>query len=81
MSQILENRVLKILETILDLSEEDLSLESSMEDIEEWDSVKMMEIVLALEEEFDLYFSETQLEEMIDTRSIISTIKDTIQNE
>ena len=81
MSQILENRVLKILETILDLSEEDLSLESSMEDIEEWDSVKMMEIVLALEEEFDLYFSETQLEEMIDMRSIISAIKDSIQNE
>ena len=45
-----------------------------MDDIEAWDSIKSMEIVLALEEEYDVYFSETALEAMIDIPSIVESL-------
>ena len=81
MSKTLEAQILKIVGAVLDVSVEELSLDSSMDDTEEWDSVAMMGIVVALEEELDLYFTEAQLEAMIDMPSIIATIKETLRHE
>lgn len=69
-------RVFKIVSTIMGVPAEQLTEESSPDTIEKWDSLKHMNLILALEEEFNVQFTDEQI---IDMRNIKLIIIETLE--
>jgi len=53
MEKISEKGILKIIQNVLELEETNLTIDSSAKDIEEWDSLGHLGILVALDELFD----------------------------
>jgi acyl carrier protein len=53
-----EHRLKKTVAAVLDLDPTELGDDASPETISNWDSVKQMDIVLAVEDEFDVRFKD-----------------------
>jgi acyl carrier protein len=73
---VLKERVFRIISQVLNVSSEEVNEGSSPESLERWDSFQHMNLVLALEEEFKIRFTD---EEIIQMRNA-SMILDTLQN-
>ena len=73
---IVRERVYKIISLVFNVPIENINDESSSDDIETWDSLKHMNMVLALEEEFNVQFGEEQVLEMLNVGLIIEILKE-----
>ena len=51
-----------------------LSLDTSREDIEEWDSLGQIRLLSAIEEEFDFEFDIDEIERLSDVRTMVEII-------
>lgn len=56
----MENRLKKTLASVLETDPENIDSTASSELIDGWDSLKQMNIIVALEEEFDIQFDEEE---------------------
>jgi len=56
--------IIEIFSDILDLEKDDINLESSPEDIDKWDSITNVVIIVALEEELGTKFKLEDLEDI-----------------
>lgn len=63
----MEKKIIKIISEVLGVSEAKITNETGIDDISEWDSIKHMQIIIALEEEYDIEFTE---EELVDTNNV-----------
>jgi len=50
-----------VFSAILNVRRESLKPESSRDSLEEWDSIKHMHVILALEEQFNIQFSDDEI--------------------
>ena len=72
----MNDRVFRVVSQVLNVPLAQINVESSPDNLKEWDSLKHMNLVLALEEEFDVQFSEDQIVEMLDVGLIIESLKE-----
>ncbi len=70
----MKQKILKILSKVLNVPLDGLNEKSSIESIEEWDSLKHINLILALEEEFGVKFSETEVTESLNVDAIFKTL-------
>jgi acyl carrier protein len=70
----MEQRILEIVSQIMEVPLESLTLASSAETIPGWDSLKHMNLVLALEETFGILFSEDQIPELTQVGTILTIV-------
>lgn len=68
-------KVINIVSQIIGVAAENLNEESSPENVSYWDSLKHMNLILSLEEEFQVTFSDEEIMEMKNVKSIIETLK------
>ena len=61
----LQRRVATIVSSILTIPVESVTPETSSDDVESWDSVRHMHLVLALEQEFGVSFDDDQVVAML----------------
>ena len=74
----MENRIKNVLADVL-MIDVDLSKDDALaETIEEWDSLKQMNIVIALEEEFDIVLTDDDVIEMLNVRLINYIVQERI---
>ncbi len=71
----MENRVKKVIAEILDIEISSINDNTSPETIESWDSLKQMNIIVELEEEFDIEFSDEDIVEMLNFRLICEVVR------
>lgn len=71
----MKEQVCQIVSQVMGIPTEQISEESSSDTIKAWDSLKHMDLVLALEEEFNVTFNEKQIVEMLSVGAIIEAIK------
>ena len=71
----MENRIKKVMSDILNIDVSSINDNTSPENVESWDSLKQMNIIVALEEEFDIEFSDEDIIEMLNFRLICSIVK------
>lgn len=71
----MKERVFQIISDIMNWPLEKINNDSSPDDIETWDSLNQMNLVLALEEEFGLKFTDEQIVGMVNVRSIMETLE------
>ena len=69
-----EDRIKNVMSLVFELPIKDINKNSSPETIETWDSLKHMNLVVALEEEFKIEFSDDEILEMMDYNSIETII-------
>lgn len=70
----MKERVLRVVGQIMEVPESSLSLDSSPDTVPEWDSLKHMNLVLALEEEFEVQFSDQQIVQMVTVSKILEAL-------
>jgi acyl carrier protein len=72
----MRENVLHVISQVLGMPVDELSEDSSPENIEAWDSLKHMNLVLALEEEFGVRFSDEKIVEMLNVRLITEAVQE-----
>jgi acyl carrier protein len=70
----MKERVHKIFSQIMNVPMEQLNEETSPDNIKAWDSLMQMNLVLALEEEFGVVFTEDQIVEMLNLQLIVEIL-------
>ena len=73
----MQDQVFKLISDVLNVDLSTLTLESSIENTQGWDSIKQMQIVIAFEEEFDLVVSDEDLIEATSIRKLLALAEPT----
>jgi len=71
-------KVVELLASVLDLPIGDISSDAAPGVIEKWDSLKHMMIIVTLEEEFDIQFSDDELTDLLTLELIIHIVSEKI---
>ena len=74
----IESRVKNIMSNVLGVSEDEINEESSPSNIEALASLKQMDLVISLEEEFEIEFSNEQIIQIVDYKSLVEVLKESI---
>jgi acyl carrier protein len=72
-------RVLKVVSQIMGVPVDQLADSSSPDTVERWDSLTHMKLVLALEEAFQVRFSDEQIMAMPEVGRIVATVNELIR--
>ncbi|MGC2445643.1 acyl carrier protein [Candidatus Binatus sp.] len=67
-------KVRNIVAEVSEVEVERVSLQSSPDNLEEWDSLAQVNIVLSLEQEFGHQFSPEQIESMVSVEKIVEVL-------
>ena len=70
-----ENKLKKIISVIFLVNENKINDESSNENIKEWDSLKHLSLVLAIEEEFNIRFTNDETLQLTSFKNIVEILK------
>ncbi|MBI3793125.1 MAG: acyl carrier protein [Nitrospinae bacterium] len=76
MTQSVPDRVRNVLSAVLGVPADSIGEFASPQTLEAWDSLKHMNLVLALEEEFGVSFSDEQMLEMLNFKLIVATVQE-----
>jgi acyl carrier protein len=74
----LENEIIKMIAGILRIREEQLTMQSRMEDFAEWDSMCNVIIISSLEERYNIIFQDDVLFELTSIDSIVKEVANLI---
>ena len=70
-----KQKLYEIISNVLSISKEDISEKTSSENLEVWDSLNQMRLILAIEDSFNITFNDEIIYKMIDYKTIINEIK------
>ena len=68
-------RVRRIAADILQANERDLTAESAAENVESWDSVRHLNLIIALEQEFEMQFEPEETDQMNSLGNILNVLE------
>lgn len=68
--------VLSIVSQVMNIPVEQLDEESSPDTVENWDSLRHMNLILALEEKFGISFFDEEIIVMLNVQIIVETLKE-----
>jgi len=68
------DKVFAILSSLLNVPRDQLGLESSKETIRQWDSLKHMHLIMALEEEFGIEFDDNEVSNLSSAAALLDSI-------
>ncbi len=71
----METQVKQIMSNTFSINIEKISDDSSPDSIANWDSLKHMQLILSLEEEFGIEFSDNEVVELVSFQKIIDALK------
>lgn len=72
----MKKRVFEVMSRVFGVPLEQINEESSPDYIESWDSLKHMNLVLALEEEFNIQFTDEQIAELMSGELILNALRE-----
>ena len=72
----LQERVRRVVSNIMAVPLESVTLESSAESVESWDSLRHMNLILALEQEFGVRFEDDQVVKILSVELIAAELAD-----
>ena len=80
MSSPIFKRVRGIAADVLKLPQDSITVQSSAESIESWDSVNHLNFILALEQEFGLQFEPEEIDEMSNIGRILAVLENRLNH-
>lgn len=71
----LEARACRVVADVLGVAADQVTLATSHESVEEWDSMAMINLVMALEAEFGVTLGVDDAAKLVSVRAVIETVK------
>lgn len=71
----MEDKLKEIMSTVFQVSTEEINESTSQKTIEKWDSLNQLNLVVALEDEFDVFFEPEEIGKMITFNAVLEIIK------
>ena len=71
----MKEKIIDIISDVLKIKKSNISLKTTMNNVEHWDSLKQMQIIIAIEDEFNIKFSEDNLSEANSVKKLIEATK------
>jgi len=75
----MEERIKNVMSAVFEILVEQINDDSSPDTIESWDSLKHMNLVVALEEEFEIEFTDDEAVELLNFLLIFNIIKEKLK--
>ena len=72
----MENRIKKVIGSVFGIEPSSITENDSPESIDNWDSLRHMNLVVALEEEFEIEFTEEEIMDMLNYKILYTIIKE-----
>ncbi len=76
----MEDEIKVILVNVLGVDENIVNINMSIDNTQAWDSLKQVNLVIALEEEFKISFSESEMFSMTNYKTILNTVTNLASN-
>ena len=76
----MKKRIFELVSQIMGIPQENVTIESSNLNVTGWDSLKHLTLVITIEEEFNVEFSDEQIIGMTNVAFIISALEDLTDN-
>ena len=73
--KLLNERVFKVLGQVMNVPVNQVNENSSPENIEQWDSLQHMNLILALEEDLKIKFTDEEIADMTDVHLILKALQ------
>ena len=70
----MQERIRAVMAQIFNVEAGSIAEESSPEDIERWDSLRHMQLILAIEDEFGVTFADDDIPNLLSLRAIQNTV-------
>jgi len=74
----IEERIKNVMSAVFEIPVEQIQDDSSPDTIDSWDSLKHMNMVVALEEEFNVQFTDDNIIELINLKLIMAVLLELI---
>ncbi len=74
----MKNKIKRIMAIVFGINADMVCNNTSPESVESWDSLRHMNLVIAIEEEFDLEFDENEIAELLTYDQIVKLVKSKI---
>ena len=71
----MSERLFKVISQVLNVPLGEINIESSPDTIEGWDSLKHMNLIIALEEEFEIEFNDEEIVDSVNFALIFTILK------
>ena len=71
----IEEQIKNVMSAVFEIPVEQIKDDSSPDTIESWDSLKHMNLVISLEEEFTIEFTDIEIIEMLNYLLIVEVVK------
>lgn len=72
----MEEKLKQIMSQVFEVPIEEITENTSPDTVEKWDSLQHMNLILALEETFNVTFSSEEITEMLNYKLIVMTLKE-----
>uniref|UniRef100_UPI004028DD2E acyl carrier protein n=1 Tax=Candidatus Cryptobacteroides bacterium TaxID=3085639 RepID=UPI004028DD2E len=72
----MENKIIELIARVLNVPVGDVTLETEIGELDEWDSLRNVQIIAQLEKEFEVKITPDMIMDLEDVSDIISLIKD-----
>ena len=74
----MEDRIKNVMSAVFEISVEQITEDSSPDTIESWDSLKHMNLVIALEDEFNISIPDSEVANILTFTLIVYVVKEAI---
>ena len=78
--QQLEEKIINVMSLVFEVPAEEINDESSTDTIENWDSLRHLNLILALEEEFGISVPDEEVGNMVNYKIIYHVLTDTLND-
>lgn len=75
-SDVMEDKIIELIARVLNVPVGDVTLETEIGELDEWDSLRNVQIIAQLEKEFEVKITPDMIMDLEDVSDIISLIKD-----
>lgn len=72
----MDEKLKEIMAAVLEIEENEITDSTSPQTVESWDSLRQMNLIAAIEEEFEVSFSQEQMMEMLNYQLIKITLEE-----
>jgi len=76
----IELAIQQIMADVFEIPLEQVTIESTQDNIDAWDSLKHLNLVVALEEEFEIYFPVEEIGNLISFKLIAVIVKEQLES-
>lgn len=75
MNNLIEDKIKKLMSIVFEINLDEISDNFSQINSKDWDSLRHLNLIVALEEEFDIFFTDNEITSLNSYKEIIDIVK------